>query len=143
MFATFVSAQETKVSEEVETAFHQKFPEGKEATWDHKGHDFVVSFSEENEVKTAAFDEHGAWKYTKSLVATEDIPADITASIEETHHEGTIDKAYRVITEEGAFFKVFVKTADNETFLVKVDEKGTILKSEKYNQSVDTDHKIN
>ncbi len=131
MIAAMISAvafgNNTKVPDNVSTAFSNKFPGAEDVNWKKEFNKFEVEFTQKNETIIALFSKDGSWIETATYIDVEDLPAKTIKEIELYYEKGFISSIRKAVDfRKNNFYRVTVETGEAFYFL-KVDEEGDII----------------
>ncbi len=108
-------------------AFTAQYPKAQDVVWDTIDIGYVANFSNgKNECK-AFYDKKGQFQYTTTLIASEDIPANIQAELKKRYKSFTIAIIQEVFDGKTKLLQIEIET-DKDYISLEFDEKGKFLK---------------
>ncbi len=114
-------------TEGVLQAFTAQYPKAQDLVWDTIDIGYVANFSNgKNECK-AFYDKKGQFQYTTTLIASEDIPANIQAELKKRYKSFTIAIIQEVFDGKTKLLQIEIET-DKDYISLEFDEKGKFLK---------------
>jgi len=125
-----VSAQDLPpkdVPQQVLDAFRSKHKEATAVDWEKKGASFEVEYKEGTQDHKILYNKDGVERYHKEDIATADLPADISGSLNAKYPNYSATEAEKLSEKGKVTYSVDIKTVSGEKREVHLNEKGKIV----------------
>lgn len=130
IFGIISCAQKGDVSQNIKQAFHQKFPEAKNVSWDKENsNEWEAEFKMNGKEYSANFNNAGKWMETESEIESSDVPTKVSQAMANTYSNAKIKEAFKIEREDGIFYEYEFKL-DGKTQEVLLNSNGTIIKKQ-------------
>ncbi|GAA4310938.1 PepSY-like domain-containing protein [Compostibacter hankyongensis] len=91
------TAQLRQLPEAVKDAFEQKYPQARKVQYEDRVVDVLVHFENDGAAATAKYNSRGAWQWTETTLAFEDLPAGVQDGFNKSKYASwQQDNVYRV-----------------------------------------------
>ena len=119
------------VPSSVEGACKKKYPQAEDVEWEKKGNNYEASFVHDDENILVSFDGKGTLLETCLFVENESVPEAVVDAVNAKYPDSYFSQSMECKDAKGAKTYTINVDADDASFVVKVDAKGKLLKSDK------------
>jgi hypothetical protein len=123
LYSNVVHATEPKVTDQMVTRFHNKFPDASKILWSQSGEFIRAEFLMEGKYKVAYFNSESELVVTVTPVLKESLPTPLLSSLQKKWAESSISRIIMTESQTGTSYYCFIDEPKKTIILVSGKKK--------------------